>query len=51
LRRFAPLHQAHRTIRTALNAALRRGHITRSPASITIGHRSGFGCSNAAAGG
>jgi integrase len=27
-------HQAHRTIRTALNEAVRRGHLTRNPASL-----------------
>jgi integrase len=27
-------HQAHRTLRTALNEAMRRGHITRNPASL-----------------
>ena len=27
-------HQAHRTVRTALNEAVRRGHITRNPATL-----------------
>jgi integrase len=27
-------HQAHRTVRTALNEAMRRGHITRNPATL-----------------
>src|SRR5205814_9247627 len=27
-------HQAHRTIRTALNEAVRRGHLVRNPASL-----------------
>ncbi|GAB7049117.1 tyrosine-type recombinase/integrase [Catenuloplanes indicus] len=27
-------HQAHRTIRTALNEAMRRGHLTRNPAAL-----------------
>jgi integrase len=30
----ATAHQAHRTLRTALNAAMRRGHVTRNVASI-----------------
>ncbi|GAA0633614.1 site-specific integrase [Sporichthya brevicatena] len=30
----ATVHQAHRTIRAALNAALRRGHVTRNVATI-----------------
>jgi len=30
----ATAHQAHRTIRTALNEALRRGYITRNPATL-----------------
>ncbi|MEN3614452.1 site-specific integrase [Plantactinospora sp. ZYX-F-223] len=30
----ATAHQAHRTIRTALNEAVRRGHLTRNPASL-----------------
>lgn len=30
----ATAHQAHRTLRTALNEAMRRGHITRNPASL-----------------
>lgn len=31
----ATAHQAHRTIRTALNEAVRRGHLVRNPATIT----------------
>ncbi|WP_432980979.1 tyrosine-type recombinase/integrase [Dactylosporangium sp. CA-233914] len=30
----ATAHQAHRTLRTALNEAVRRGHITRNPATF-----------------
>ncbi|GAB1695050.1 tyrosine-type recombinase/integrase [Krasilnikovia sp. M28-CT-15] len=30
----ATAHQAHRTLRTALNEALRRGHLTKNPASL-----------------
>lgn len=30
----ATAHQAHRTIRTALNEAMRRGHLSRNPASL-----------------
>ncbi|MFY1689235.1 tyrosine-type recombinase/integrase [Plantactinospora sp. WMMB782] len=30
----ATAHQAHRTLRTALNEAVRRGHLTRNPASL-----------------
>ncbi|BCB85741.1 tyrosine-type recombinase/integrase [Phytohabitans suffuscus] len=30
----ATAHQAHRTIRTALNEAVRRGHLARNPASL-----------------
>jgi integrase len=30
----ATAHQAHRTIRTALNEAVRRGHLTRNPAAL-----------------
>ncbi|GAA4461040.1 tyrosine-type recombinase/integrase [Phytohabitans houttuyneae] len=30
----ATAHQAHRTLRTALNEAMRRGHITKNPASL-----------------
>lgn len=30
----ATAHQAHRTIRTALNEAVRRGHLNRNPASL-----------------
>ncbi|WP_439675754.1 tyrosine-type recombinase/integrase [Embleya sp. MST-111070] len=30
----ATAHQAHRTIRTALNVAVRRGHLARNPASL-----------------
>jgi integrase len=30
----ATAHQAHRTIRTALNEAVRRGHLTRNPATL-----------------
>jgi len=30
----ATAHQAHRTIRTALNEAVRRGHLTRNPAML-----------------
>jgi integrase len=32
--RPATAHQAHRTIRTALNEAMRRGHVTRNVASL-----------------
>jgi integrase len=30
----ATAHQAHRTLRTALNEAMRRGHLTKNPASL-----------------
>jgi integrase len=30
----ATAHQAHRTIRTALNEAVRRGHLARNPAAL-----------------
>jgi integrase len=32
----ATAHQAHRTIRTALNHAMRRGHVTRNVASLAV---------------
>ncbi|WP_051830367.1 MULTISPECIES: tyrosine-type recombinase/integrase [Streptomyces] len=32
----ATAHQAHRTIRTALNQAIRRGHLTRNVASLAV---------------
>lgn len=32
----ATAHQAHRTIRTALNHALRRGHVTRNVATLAV---------------
>jgi integrase len=32
--RPATAHQAHRTLRTALNEAMRRGHLSRNPASL-----------------
>lgn len=35
----ATAHQAHRTIRTALNHALRRGHVTRNVAMLAVAPR------------
>ncbi|WP_441251479.1 tyrosine-type recombinase/integrase [Kitasatospora sp. McL0602] len=35
----ATAHQAHRTIRTALNQAIRRGHLTRNVASLAVAPR------------
>ncbi len=35
----ATAHQAHRTIRTALNHALRRGHLTRNVATLAVAPR------------
>ncbi|MEU7907934.1 site-specific integrase [Actinoplanes sp. NPDC049118] len=37
----ATAHQAHRTIRTALNEAMRRGHLVRNPASLAKAPRLG----------
>jgi hypothetical protein len=33
------VHQVNRTIRTALNEAVRRGYITRNPAELAKTHR------------